>query len=1157
MSTHNLNTPNKQWLMYLNTLSSISGDDLTIKPDNARNLLLEVSANNNIFMKKGTTSFNLTNLTNYLTGDISFSNIDVSQNLNPLLSNSSLGLPNKMWGNAYIRDISVTNMSISGTISNVRQIIPTNDISTSLGNSLNMWQKAFIRDLSGITSINGSNWPVTGPTGPTGPTGAIGPTGPTGPTGQLGVSLSATLTDISNFRITTNHRIYQNINKKPIYELNTNIQTWDWHKTNAESLGKTLASVLNAAQNEEVRIIAGGGNVYIGGKRKAGSSNATGGTSTDWEWVNGDTWSYTNWQGGEPNGSNEIYTEMYSSGTWNDIDGTYGHRAVYMSYVDSVNGYYGLAKDAYPSLNPLSSGDLAVKTWTARVPANDDSWRDICWSPQLGLFVAVAFSGTNRVMTSSDGINWYLKTAAQLSTTWVSVCWSPELRIFVAVAEGNLTNSVMTSTDGTTWALQSAQPCNWLGVCWSPQLGIFVAVANGGSNRIMTSSDGITWIPQSQGIPVFAWNGVCWSPQLGLFVAVSFDGASRVMTSSNGTTWTPHSQGIEANNWISVCWSPELGLFVAVAYDGINNNRLMTSSNGTTWTSLLVQPSGINWGRICWSSELRIFVAVALSGQVITSPNGINWTFRSAPASAWGGVCWSPELGIFAAVAYSGNRVMTSSLKARPPTSYNVFDVSLRASGGTITIDGSYTIHSFTTVGTSTFTISDPVTVDYLVIAGGGAGGLGGGGGGGGAGGVLMGQTTLSAGSHTITVGAGGPSVYNDNQGSDGGSSSIGTLIVTIGGGGGGAWNIPNGRPGGSGGGQNARNGGTSGGTGIVGQGYAGAPQSNGTTSGGGGGAGGPGSGQTGGIGITSDITGTIKYYAGGGGGGGSNYHGSGPGIAYGATWYGTYSTNGTYGGGGGGYINGSSPSYTNALPNTGGGGGGQEGPTGPSGAGGSGIVIIRYTTIGSSSVSSNSISENGTWIFANVATTGTLTVNTTVYGSDDRLKHNEVVINNGLDVIDKLCPKFYQKTQTLLDASYNGDLSGHTWNYEAGLIAQEVLQIPELSYVVSGGDYYEAKYIYKRQTNDLSYNNYEVSGNNYEVSGNNYEVSGKNYEVSYNLITRAYNLNYNSVFVYGLAAIKELHAKVKAKETSILNRQAIINSLTARIEALEHNISS
>jgi hypothetical protein len=466
-------------------------------------------------------------------------------------------------------------------------------------------------------------------------------------------------------------------------------------------------------------------------------------------------------------------------------------------------------------------------------------------------------------------------------------------------------------------------------------------------------------------------------------------------------------------------------------------------------------------------------------------------------------------------------------------------------SGGTITTSGSYTIHSFTTPGTSTFTISYPISINYLIVAGGGSGGVGVAGGGG-AGGVLSGTTRLSAGSYTITVGAGGGSVFNDNQGIDGGSSSIGTLIVTTGGGGGGSWSIPNGRNGGSGGGQNAFNGGTGGGTGIAGQGFAGAPQLNGNTGGGGGGAGGPGSGSTGGIGITSNITGTTKYYAGGGGGGGYDIYV--PGVAFGGTYQ---VANGTYGGGNGAFSSGTKPNFTDALANTGGGGGGQLGTYGNSGAGGSGIVVIRYLTNISVNVSSNSIDETGQWSFANVATP-TLTVNTTVYGSDDRLKHNEVVITNGLDVIDKLCPKFYQKTQTLLDASYNGDLSGHTWNYEAGLIAQEVLQIPELSFVIGGGDYYEQKYNLITQTNELRNINYELSANYYEISANNYELSANNYEVSNILITQAYNLNYNSVFVYGLAAIKELHTKVKAKEISILNRQAIINSLMARIEALE-----
>ena len=35
-----------------------------------------------------------------------------------------------------------------------------------------------------------------------------------------------------------------------------------------------------------------------------------------------------------------------------------------------------------------------------------NEWNDIAWSPQLELFVAVAETGDNRVMTSTDGIIW-------------------------------------------------------------------------------------------------------------------------------------------------------------------------------------------------------------------------------------------------------------------------------------------------------------------------------------------------------------------------------------------------------------------------------------------------------------------------------------------------------------------------------------------------------------------------------------------------------------------------------------------------------------------------------------------------------------------------------------------------------------------------------
>jgi hypothetical protein len=43
--------------------------------------------------------------------------------------------------------------------------------------------------------------------------------------------------------------------------------------------------------------------------------------------------------------------------------------------------------------------------WTSRTPAANNAWSSICWSPELSIFVAVSFNGTNnRVMTSSIGM---------------------------------------------------------------------------------------------------------------------------------------------------------------------------------------------------------------------------------------------------------------------------------------------------------------------------------------------------------------------------------------------------------------------------------------------------------------------------------------------------------------------------------------------------------------------------------------------------------------------------------------------------------------------------------------------------------------------------------------------------------------------------------
>jgi hypothetical protein len=279
--------------------------------------------------------------------------------------------------------------------------------------------------------------------------------------------------------------------------------------------------------------------------------------------------------------------------------------------------------------------------------------------------------------------------------------------------------------------------------------------------------------------------------------------------------------------------------------------------------------------------------------------------------------------------------------KSSNTLSGNLPPYPVKATGGTVTFVGPYTVHTFT--ASANFVVSQSLTnVEYLVIAGGGGGGDNCGSGGGAGGyrnsvpGEISGGSTaaesrisLSPNTYPVTVGAGGPGNGGDivgngrPRGADGFASSFSTISSTGGGGGaaGGFGQSP-GRNGASGGGASGYQGTYSGGSGISGQGYRGGDGIGSSTfgCGGGGGAGGKGlwgvsTGRNGGPGLLSSIDGTSVVRASGGSSCGSSGR--------------------TIGGGGSG--DGVTPLA--AYQNTGGGGG-------QASNGGSGIVIIRYLTV-------------------------------------------------------------------------------------------------------------------------------------------------------------------------------------------------------------------
>jgi hypothetical protein len=710
--------------------------------------------------------------------DISVSNIDISVNLNPLIPNKgTIGLSNRPWGNAYICDISATNISVSGNIlpldtskSNLGSVSKrwsnifaqdlsinringqTYDANTIVDLSINHnTLRIKVNDLSGVLTSN-----IT----------------------RLN-TIDSSLTNVYYTKLIIDNSFNNVYTKLRIDNSFTNVYTKLQAdnsfvtKTVFELSLNSVSALRNSYRDFSVNAIEISSNIvplYIG-RSNLGSAfrrwnnvfandlsvnringlpyvaGGGGGTAIDLTSISSDIIpsSNVNFKLGNANnrwsnayindisatnisisgniilnvsGGNITNINKLTADASNNIIST-THRIYQNINSDiswsAVNGYYGLAKDAYPALNPYSSGEKALSTtnissWTLRaIPVDLLSMQvsSICWSPNLGLFVAVVTDSSNSVynltvskaMYSYDGINWVLGSmnATLRSGLWKSVCWSAERGLFVAVASGNVANpnsKIMTSQNGITWAEYSlptlASDSEWASVCWSYELGLFVAVALYGTNKIITSSNGTSWTIRpisnvSSNEPILSCKSVCWSAQLGIFVVPEYDNSTGIIISKDGITWLKYNfinTLLNANTWSSICWSPQLGIFVAVASSG--TYRIMTSQNGTHWNPVynIVQTLFF----VDWIPDLRLFVALGVDSfeieNVLTSVDGIKWKTSVVPSyGGWLGSCWSSELGIVVAIAggqledYIGpSKVMTSSLKGRPPTSYNIFD---------------------------------------------------------------------------------------------------------------------------------------------------------------------------------------------------------------------------------------------------------------------------------------------------------------------------------------------------------------------------------------------------------------------------------------------------------------------------------------------------
>jgi hypothetical protein len=453
-------------------------------------------------------------------------------------------------------------------------------------------------------------------------------------------------------------------------------------------------------------------------------------------------------------------------------------------------------------------------------------------------------------------------------------------------------------------------------------------------------------------------NGPTYNSALGGYF--SFDGTDDLATFGDPSSlFNPATSTMTMMGWIYIK-NPQTNILIGIQESGAGSLSLGTDSNNKV--RLIVRATAGSQGSVVSNTTLQSnrWYHIAMTKDTTSSISNcslyINGVLDVTSSSSVNFPTTTEDIrvGVYLdALTYSninvGNIQVYDTALTQGQISQNYGAFSNRyeyfgafAQGGTestVTQNGvTYRVHTF--LSSANLTITESGSVEVLVVAGGASGG-GSTAGGGGAGGLIYDNSYyVNAGQTiTVTVGAGGAGVLQQNVGNDGSNSVFGDITST-GGGGGGMTNGSSGaigRNGGSGGGGSWYSGLNfrTPGSGIAGQGYnggdGGTGDQNDYPSGGGGGAGGKGGDATntksgnGGIGQPYGLTGSTVYYAGGGGGGSISNGGNG-GLGGGAA--------GTSNGGAGG----------TATANTGGGGGGGWYYSGgQGGAGGSGLIIVRY----------------------------------------------------------------------------------------------------------------------------------------------------------------------------------------------------------------------
>jgi hypothetical protein len=297
------------------------------------------------------------------------------------------------------------------------------------------------------------------------------------------------------------------------------------------------------------------------------------------------------------NGTNTIAYSASGGEEWSNISlnttGNTNHN--WKSITFGNNRFVGVsASGTSPTLVSRTFYSTAsTPTSTANFNYNNsiqnNNWEAITYGN--GYFVAVATSGTNRVMYSQDAINWTIVNQTELnSVSWDSICYSLDLKRFVIVSNDGSGKIAYADFNPDKWTLAFSRESS--------------------TNNIING----------------VFNNVTWISKLKIFLTVGNSGI--ILKSLNGQIWT-NVPSPNSNNFQSIIWSQELEILIIISSNGTGANKSFTTYNldnpvfTNIWTTRSLQYSGTSWITGTWNRKFGSFIILGSSGsaseKVLTS----------------------------------------------------------------------------------------------------------------------------------------------------------------------------------------------------------------------------------------------------------------------------------------------------------------------------------------------------------------------------------------------------------------------------------------------------------------------------------------------------------------------------------------------------------